>query len=159
MQGKGFFILLDVTVHRMQVLCTLSLRRVLSVDSWHVGEMTYDLISCLNVLDRCDAPLHMLRQIHSKLSPGGHLLLALVLPYQPFVESGMSQSSPSELLPLSEDDSWEVSVGQLWEGTLKPLGFELVTVSRLPYLCEGDLNQEYYSLDDVIFVLRKTSTL
>ncbi len=117
--------------------------------------MTYDLISCLNVLDRCDAPLSMLKQIHSKLSPGGHLLLALVLPFQPFVESGVSQAAPSELLPISEDGNWEESVGELWDGTLKPLGFELVTVSRLPYLCEGDLNQDYYSLDDVILVLRK----
>jgi len=30
-----------------------------------------------------------------------------VSPYQPFVESGPSQSEPAEFLPLDETDSWE----------------------------------------------------
>ena len=125
------------------------------MDTWHQQDISYDLISCLNVLDRCSAPLSMLKQMHGKLRPGGHLLLALVLPYQPFVERGPSQAKPGEFLPLEETETWEEAVGVLWERSLKGLGFDLVAVSRLPYLCEGDLNQDYYSLDDAIFVLRK----
>ncbi len=125
------------------------------MEKWHEEEVSYDLISCLNVLDRCDTPLTMLKRMHNKLSPGGHLLLTLVLPYQPFVESWASQAPPTEVLPLNEGDCWEEGVGELWEKTLKPLGFELMAVSRLPYLCEGDLNQDYFSLDDAVFVLKK----
>ena len=65
---------------------------VVGVERWYNEAGTYDLISCLNVLDRCDCPLGMLRQIHGKLRPGGLLLLAMVLPYQPFVEKGRTAS-------------------------------------------------------------------
>jgi len=37
---------------------------------------------------------------------------------------------------------------------LTPSGFEVVTWSRVPYLCEGDLQQSYYWLDDAVFVLK-----
>ena len=101
----------------------------------------------------------MLRQMHTRLNAGGLLLLALVLPYEPFVEKGPAQAEPVESLPLTKVEGWEDGVKTVWESTLKPLGFELVSVSRLPYLCEGDLNQDYYSLDDAVFVLRKQTSL
>ena len=50
---------------------------------------------------------------------------------------------------------WEEGVGALWTHVLHPLGFTPVAVSRLPYLCEGDLHQEVYHLDDAVIVLRK----
>ena len=64
------------------------IHRVLDVEHWHEEEFSYDLIVCLNVLDRCDRPLSLLRQIHSKLRDGGVLLLAVVFPFKPFVEKG-----------------------------------------------------------------------
>jgi len=73
---------------------------VVDVEGWHSQPHTYDLISCLNVLDRCDCPLDMLRHVHRKLQPGGLLLLALVLPYQPFVEKGGKYDSHCFLLAL-----------------------------------------------------------
>lgn len=33
-------------------------------------------------------------------------------------------------------------------------GFEVEAVTRLPYLCEGDMYNDYYVLDDAVFVLR-----
>lgn len=51
--------------------------------------------------------------------------------------------------------SWEESVSNLWYNQLHPMGFELLAVSRLPYLCEGDLSDELYSLDDLVMILRK----
>ena len=96
----------------------------------------------------------MLRQIHRKLKTGGVVILALVLPYDPFVERGLLKLPPSEsLLILSK--TWEEGVAKLWTKVLRPMGFEPLAVARVPYLCEGDLHVEYYSLDDVVLVLRK----
>lgn len=67
--------------------------RVLDVDQWSVGRQ-YDVISCLNLLDRCDNPLNILAMIRSALRPdSGRLVLALVLPFNPYVEFGLYQSS------------------------------------------------------------------
>lgn len=52
-------------------------------------------------------------------------------------------------------DSWEEEVTHLWLNLLQPLGMELQAVTRLPYLCEGDLQEGFYSLDDVVLVLSK----
>lgn len=49
---------------------------------------------------------------------------------------------------------FEKQVQSLVEDVLKPLGFEVVSWSRIPYLCEGDLRQSYYWLNDVIMVLK-----
>lgn len=119
-------------------------------------ECKYDIITCLNVLDRCDNPLSMLRQITDKLCPDGVLVIALVLPYEPFVENHSLQSEPSEELPIN-NTSWETGVSSLWEEVLKPLGYTPLALSRVPYLCEGDMNQDYYALDDAILVLKSRS--
>lgn len=60
---------------------------VLEIDEW-TGR-TYDVISCLNLLDRCDKPLTLLSDIRKALNPlGGKLVVAIVLPFSPCVESG-----------------------------------------------------------------------
>ena len=60
---------------------------VLNIDEWHNHQ--YDVISALNLIDRCDKPMTLLRQIHQALKPGtGRLLLAVVIPYKPYVEFG-----------------------------------------------------------------------
>lgn len=83
------------------------------------------------------------------------MLIALVLPYKPFVENTFLQSKPAEELPISAA-SWEEGVSLLWSEVLRPLGYAPLAVSRLPYLCEGDMNSEYFALDDVVLVLQKT---
>lgn len=98
----------------------------------------------------------MLRQITDKLCPDGVLVIALVLPYEPFVENHSLQSEPSEELPI-DNTSWETGVSSLWEKVLKPLGYTPLALSRVPYLCEGDMNQDYYALDDAILVLKSKS--
>jgi len=70
--------------------------RVLGVDDWAVtsesnstSRRQYDVISCLNLLDRCERPLTLLQQIRASLMPTtGRLLLAIVLPFSSYVESG-----------------------------------------------------------------------
>ena len=51
------------------------------------------MIACLNLLDRCDKPLTLLSDIKETLHPEtGRLIVAVVLPFRPLVESGMLES-------------------------------------------------------------------
>ena len=61
---------------------------MLDVATWHESDVRYDVITCLNVLDRCDRPLTLLRQMRRALRPDGLLVVALVLPLSPYVEHG-----------------------------------------------------------------------
>jgi len=42
----------------------------------------------------------------------------------------------------------------LYENVLKPSGFHIEAIARVPYICEGDHLAGAYVLDDCIFVLR-----
>jgi SAM-dependent methyltransferase len=58
-------------------------------------EGLFDLVACLNVLDRCNRPSDLLNDIKKRLVPvTGRFILALVLPYCPFVEDGAKQKKP-----------------------------------------------------------------
>lgn len=59
--------------------------------------LKYDVISCLNLLDRCDKPISMLKKIKNSLTKDGLLVVALVLPFKPYVEYNKS-NRPDELL-------------------------------------------------------------
>lgn len=61
--------------------------RLLSVNEWY-NKQQYNLISCLNVLDRCERPYQLLQQIHQSLKPEGLAVIAVVLPFESYVESG-----------------------------------------------------------------------
>jgi SAM-dependent methyltransferase len=115
----------------------------------------FDLITCLNVLDRTARPRCLLRRMHELLRPGGRLLIALALPYNPFFFRGNATPEPLERLACDEP-SWEGAVNRLVERELEPLGFDVLTVSRTPYLSFGDAKSGLYELDDVLLVCRKT---
>uniref|UniRef100_A0AAV1TT42 Methyltransferase-like protein 9 n=1 Tax=Peronospora matthiolae TaxID=2874970 RepID=A0AAV1TT42_9STRA len=120
----------------------------------------YSIISMLNVLDRADRPLTMLRDIRELLEPEtGVFLLAVVLPFSAFVEVGTQRLAPAETLSMQgglwvENAAFEVAANLLWCNVLRPAGFKLRHFSRVPYLCRGDLHQPYYVLSDAIFVLQ-----
>ena len=63
--------------------------RVLDVNKWdeQISDsnqiLKYDAISCLNLLDRCDEPVTLIRKIKNALTPNGLLIVALVLPFKP----------------------------------------------------------------------------
>ncbi len=113
-------------------------------------------VSLLNVLDRCDTPRTLLTRLRDVLLPGeGRLLLAVVLPFRPFVEDGTQRRTPAEALGLSPDASFEASLAALWQTVLQPLGFRLEAVSRVPYLSDGDTKCPVYCLDDALIVLSR----
>ncbi|CAN7991499.1 unnamed protein product [Ixodes hexagonus] len=126
----------------------------LASDGNRAPSTVYDVVCCLNVLDRCDAPLALLRSLRSKLSaPSGRLVVAVVVPLSQYVESGQSGTKPAETLGVS-GTALEEQVESLCHDVMEPAGFALESWTRLPYLCEGDLEQAYYWLNDVVMVLR-----
>lgn len=114
----------------------------------------FDVVSCLNVIDRCDRPRTLLKRAYASLRPGGRLVVASPLPLAPFVYVGGATVAPSE--PISADGpSWELSAGRLWHSVLSSLGGRLELFARAPYLSVGDIHSELYVLDDAIFVIEK----
>jgi SAM-dependent methyltransferase len=113
----------------------------------------FDIVSLLNVLDRCDQPLSLLATARQALKPGGHLVIALVLPYRPFVYDGGQARAPRERLPIVSSE-WELAATEFMLTALLPLGLEVVTFSRAPYLSGGDAERPLYELDDLIVVCR-----
>lgn len=61
--------------------------RLLPIKDWHKLQQ-FDCISALNLLDRCNKPLELLQQIKTSLKPQGIAILAVVIPFSPYVESG-----------------------------------------------------------------------
>ncbi|XP_034937903.1 methyltransferase-like protein 9 [Chelonus insularis] len=126
---------------------------VLDVDKWYKTG-PFNVILCLNLLDRCDRPNTLLRLLKESLAPGGRLVVALVLPFSPYVEVGeRGDHKPAEYLPV-KGKGLEGQIAGLIDRVFSPLGLKCLAWSKLPYLCEGDLGQAYYFLDDVIFVLK-----
>ena len=60
--------------------------RILGIEEWAGSK--YDVICCLNLLDRCETPATIMHDIHRSLVPGGVTIVAIVLPFKPFVETG-----------------------------------------------------------------------
>lgn len=123
---------------------------VLNTDNWE--NLKFDVITCLNVLDRCEKPLTLLKHIREHLNPKtGRLIISLVLPFRPYFEYS-NNHSPNESLAI-EGDLPEEQINSLLLNVFQPLGFRLKKLTRLPYLCEGDIERSYYFLFDYLFVL------
>ena len=68
---------------------------------------------------------------------------------------GGKNNKPTEYLHI-DGESFEEQVNAFSNNVFKPAGFEVEKFTRLPYLCEGDMNRSFYVLDDVVFVLKPT---
>ena len=113
----------------------------------------FDVVSMLNVLDRCDRSMSLLATARQIVKPGGLLLLALVLPYKPFVYDQGQPRAPLERLAISATQ-FELAAAELVTRCLLPLGLEILMLSRCPYLSGGDAYAPLYELDDLIVVCR-----
>ncbi|EEB12571.1 possible cgi-81 protein, putative [Pediculus humanus corporis] len=120
---------------------------ILEPEVWHLENEKYDVITCLNLLDRCDRPNDILEQMKNSLAPDGIVVLAMVLPFEPYVEIGAKNHSPSQVLDVN-GNTFEHQVCSMVKNVLEPVGYEIIKWTKLPYLCEGDLRQSYYWLDD-----------
>lgn len=126
----------------------------------------FDVVALLNVLDRCDAPLTMLKRCkelmkdhattNTKNTSTPLLLIALVLPFRSSVEYNPTRR-PSQPLPTLENSrgGFERSVQRFVE-VLEENGLEVVVWSRVPYLSMSmDWLEEWAVLSDVVVVCRK----
>jgi SAM-dependent methyltransferase len=116
-------------------------------------DQRFDVISLLNVLDRCDRPLSLLASARRLLKPNAILLIALVLPYSPFVYDGPTTRPPKERLPIHQK-GFEASTVEMLNLALRGLGLDIITMSRAPYLSGGDQGRELYELDDLLVLAR-----
>ncbi len=117
----------------------------------------FDVISCLNVLDRTPYPLRLLQALHSMLlTPTAQLVIALPLPLRPHVHVPGGTISPAEPLPMGER-SFEAAMCEM-SAFLEGQGFRIVRLSRVPYLSRGDAHASVYELDDALWVLKRAST-
>jgi len=128
--------------------------KLLDVSSWDSDSFpSFDLISCLNLLDRCDRPLDILQSMTKKVKPDGRIIIALVFPLSQYVES-TPDHRPVQVLNVS-GETFEEQLISLENNVLIPAGIEIIKWTRLPYICEGDLDLSFYWLHDVVLVLKK----
>ena len=74
---------------------------------------------------RCDRPQTLLRQMRDALLPdGGRVVIALVLPFCPFVEVGAKQARPTESLAIT-GRTVEENIASFIQNELLPLGLQL----------------------------------
>ena len=111
----------------------------------------YDVVTGFNVIDRCSHPLTLLRHAIAALKPGGVLIASVPLPLKPHVHVGRFTVDQEERLPAAEE-TWEAGTASLATELLAPLGLEVTTLTRAPYLCRGDASIPIYVLDAAIFV-------
>lgn len=118
---------------------------------------SFDAVSLLNVLDRCQRPRRLLEHCLAALAPGGVFIVALALPYRPFYFDGPATPDPLERLECDPGESgkWEDGARRFLERDLLPLGLTLECFARAPYLSAGDSQRPLYELDDVVVVLTK----
>lgn len=131
----------------------------------------FQMVSVLNVLDRCSRPLTLLKDVYSVLKPGGYLLIALVYPFNPWVEvykysqRQWVRPDPEENLmeALGYARSWEEYVEAVVEILIRPCGFAVVRFGRVPYLSEcGDIilwnadQKVVVSLDCLVILCKKS---
>lgn len=145
--------------------------------------LKFDVISCLNLLDRCETPITLLKSIKEALVPNGLLVVALVLPFKSFYEYNRDNRPVEDLFdvrysaqisnelyeehcmamtnqtaqcaqPVKPINPLLSQISYLVNYVFKPIGFELVKYTKLPYLCEGNLSQSYFFMNDYVFVFK-----
>lgn len=114
----------------------------------------FDVVSCLNVLDRTPRPLSLLAALAAHLKPGGRLLISLPLPISAHVHVAGGTIAAQERLP-AQARAFEEAARELSERLFAPRGLRVERFTRLPYLSRGDLHAPYYVLDAGVWVLAR----
>jgi len=158
---------------------TADLDEGLPANSPLVGE-GFDCVSLFNVLDRCAKPRTLLRQIRARMRRSqdsnkvgkdepSRLLLSVPLPLDPSVEMGTYWTDPDEriILPPPQTNSatratnrhkdFETSVIAMAEWLCSE-GWCIESVSRIPYISEGDTRRPFYVLEASLWVLSFNDT-
>ena len=65
---------------------------------------------------------------------------------------------PSQALPIC-GKTIEAQIESLHDNIFKEAGLEVVKFTRLPYICEGDLHNDFFALNDIVFVLKRSDKI
>ncbi|KNC46598.1 DORA reverse strand protein 1 [Thecamonas trahens ATCC 50062] len=118
----------------------------------------FDVVSCFNVLDRCDTPQTLLDDMVALVEPeSGRLILSIVLPYHPSVEVGSRWERPSQFVqaPLGDDAPFEAWVVWFTATFLHPAGLRVLSWSRVPYISPGNTRHAFFVLYNALFVCER----
>ncbi len=116
---------------------------------------SFDVISILNVLDRCARPRTLLSNAIDLLKDDGVVIVSDPLPIrQRVLEHG---ARPEERIATIEDASWERNLVDFYETAIRPAGLVPVLVTRLPYLSQEAPPEKLFVLDAFLMVCRKAS--
>jgi len=108
------------------------------------------------LLDRAGDPDTFITKAHGALVKDGKLVIAVVLPFNPYVERGGINNKPLIDVSLYQSSSrFHSDQLEVFVKAIEKSGFELETWSCVPYLCEGDQTTPYYTLRDTILIFRK----
>lgn len=113
---------------------------------------SYDVVSVLNVLDRCERPLTLLSNALSFLRHGGLLIISDPLPISQRVRGAHHVVKESI---GGNCTIWEESLANLYHNTIVPLGLTPTLVTRLPYIYKSSGREPYVILDDFVLVCKK----
>lgn len=118
-----------------------------------VVDEQFDVVAMLNVIDRTHRPFTLLERARDRLNPGGRLVLSVPLPLRPHAYVGKQVVTPEEKLPAGEQESFERAVNDLVDLCFVPLGLQVVSWTRAPYLSAGNAAHPVHRLDAGIFCL------
>jgi SAM-dependent methyltransferase len=113
---------------------------------------SFDVVSILNVLDRCERPLTLLTHALQFLKPGGVLILSDPLPLEQRVRG--NKTAPAEYLGAASG-TWEECLTEFYKETLVPMSLVPISVSRLPYVYKSVGPEGFEALDDFVIACRK----
>ncbi len=113
---------------------------------------SFDVVSILNVLDRCDKPRTLLQNARSFLKDDGVLIISDPLPLSQHVRS--SSKRPIENLG-ADTGTWEHCLNDFYINTVLPAGLTPILVSRLPYVYRNIKHEPCVVLDDFVMVCAK----
>jgi len=117
---------------------------------------SFDVVCLLNVLDRTSHPTQALRAAGNHVRDTGRLVVSMPLPQNAFCYRGPRIVAPQGPMS-SRADTWEQQCSSLALAMLELLPqFELLSVSRCPYISGGDQRNRLHVLDDALFVLTRT---
>lgn len=131
---------------------------VLDALKWAETDVSFDLITAFNLLDRHYSPSKLLEDLWNVSHRSNSLVIvSLVLPVSHYVEFNPNGKStrPDAYLNVS-GRTYADHVHHMIANVFKPANFEVVRWTRLPYLCEGDMNNSAYYLPDAVFLLKPT---
>ncbi|KAK3262218.1 hypothetical protein CYMTET_28913 [Cymbomonas tetramitiformis] len=157
---------IETTASRWAVLSARGFRTASS--SAQLTTTNFTAAALFNVLDRCDEPGALVDAAVHALQPGGLLLVATVLPFRAKVYEGRLGSrwgvassrpprSPLALAPLLPGvrPTFELRAARFLEAILRRQpALQLLTWTRLPYVCSGDTKSTHYTLDTAVLALR-----